>query len=89
MVESNLNSMQTLVVYFRTETSPIFFFEEETALGIHIENEHFRESRRVTGDFPNDLIYGITLIFVFTVSIKYQNTADVEAPILRVIVRKA
>ena len=59
------------------------FRARETPFGIHGGNEYF-EDRRISGDFPNDLS-GITLVFVYTDLIEYQNTASVKAPILRII----
>ena len=56
-----------------------------TTFGIHVGNGDFRESRRVSGDFPNDLISGITLILAYTDLIEYQNTRDAKAPILRIV----
>ena len=56
-----------------------------TPFGIHIGKEDFTEDGRVSGDFPNDRISSITLFFVYTESIEYQNSGDVKAPILRVI----
>ena len=86
MVESNLNCMQTLVLHFKTKTTPILLvFEEETTFGIHVRKEDFGESRRVSGDFLNDFNSGITLFFVYTDFTEYQNTGDVKGPVLRII----
>ena len=38
----------------------------EALFGIHIGNEGFAESRRVSGDLPIDPISGKTLVFAFT-----------------------
>ena len=52
VVESNLNSMQTLVLHFPTETTPILLvFEEETPLGIHIGNDDFEKVGEYLGIF--------------------------------------
>ena len=57
----------------------------ETTIGNHIGNDGISKYRKFAGDFPVDLIYGITLIFVYMDLIEYQNTGDVKAPILRII----
>ena len=59
------NAFETLLLQFPVEKSPILLvFEEErereTPFGIHIGNEDLGEDRRVSGEFPNDLISGIT-----------------------------
>ena len=61
------------------------FQGKETPFGIHIGNEDIPNSRWIAGDFPFDLISGISLILVYTDLIEYQNTGDVKAPVLRII----
>ena len=57
----------------------------ETPFGINIGNGESAKRRTVVAICPYDLISGISLIFVYTDLIEYQNTGDVKAPILRVI----
>ena len=79
--------MQTLVLHFPTARSPMFLvFKEERHILAYILEMKICE-RRVSGEnhFPNDLISAITLIFVYTEIIAYQNTGFVKAPLLRII----
>ena len=63
------------------------FRGRKTTFGIHIGNDDFGGSRRVSGDFPNDLISGVTVTFLYTDLIEYQKAADVKVNtlILRII----